>query len=107
MRWSPTPGLDPRARQSGQFVGQRKRSKRGPGALRHALYLAALVATRYAPEWHRRYQRLLDRGRSKKEAFTILSRALLKVIYHLLRTGARSDAARLQPRPASSPAGGA
>jgi transposase len=100
-------GLDPRTRQSGQFVGQRKLSKRGPGALRHALYLATLVATRYAPEWHARYQRLLDRGRSKKEALTILSRALLKVIYHLLRTGERYDAARLQPVPASSPAGGA
>ena len=100
-------GLDPRTRQSGQFVGQRKLSKRGPGALRHALYLAALVATRYAPEWHARYQRLLDRGRSKKEALTILSRALLKVIYHVLRTGARYDPARLQPRPAASPAGGA
>ena len=32
-------GLDPRTRQSGQFVGQQKLSKRGPGALRHALYL--------------------------------------------------------------------
>ena len=100
-------GLDPRTRQSGMFVGQRKLSKRGPGALRHALYLAALVATRYAPEWHARYQRLLDRGRSKKEALTILSRALLKVIFHLLRTGARYDPARLRPLPASSPAGGA
>ena len=100
-------GLDPRTRQSGMFVGQPKLSKRGPGALRHALYLATLVATRYAPEWHGRYQRLLDRGRSKKEALTILSRALLKVIYHVLRTGARYDPARLQPLPASSPAGGA
>jgi transposase len=100
-------GLDPRTRQSGTFVGQQKLSKRGPGALRHALYLAALVATRYAAEWHARYQRLLARGRSKKEALTILSRALLRVIYHLLRTGARYDAARLQPRLSSSPAGGA
>jgi transposase len=100
-------GLDPRTRQSGKFVGQQKLSKRGPGALRHALYLAALVATRYAAEWRARYHRLLDRGRAKKEALTILSRALLKVIYQLLRSGARYDAARLQPRLTSSPAGGA
>lgn len=33
----------------------------------------------------------LARGRAKKEALTILSRSLLKVIYHLLRTGASSD----------------
>jgi transposase len=84
-------GLDPRTRQSGAFMGQKQLSKRGPGALRHALYLAAFVATRCAPEWHARYQRLLDRGRAKKEAYTILARALLRVIYHLLRTGEAYD----------------
>jgi transposase len=80
-----------RAHQSGAFVGQKHLSKRGPGALRHALYLAAFVAARCAPEWQVRYQRLLDRGRAKKEAFTILARAMLRVIYHLLRTGDRYD----------------
>ena len=91
-------GLEPRTRQSGAFVGQRKLSKRGPGALRHALYLAALVATRYRAEWRDRYQRLLGRGRAKKEALTILSRALLKTVYHLLVTGAAYDPVRLKPR---------
>ncbi len=91
-------GLEPRTRQSGAFVGQAKLSKRGPGALRHALYLATLVAVRYRDEWRDRYQRLLDRGRAKKEALTILSRALLKVIYHLLITGEAYDPARLKPR---------
>lgn len=37
-------GLDPRTRQSGAFAGQKHLSKRGPGALRHALYLAAFIA---------------------------------------------------------------
>jgi transposase len=88
-------GLEPRVRQSGAFVGQSKVSKRGPGALRHALYLAVVVAARCRPEWRTRYQRLLDRGRARKEALAILSRALLKVLYHLLRTGAPYDPARL------------
>jgi len=92
-------GLDPRTCQSGAFVGQKHLSKRGPGALRHALYLAALVATRCAPEWRLRYQRFLDRGRSKKEALTILSRALLRVIYHLLRTGEAYEPTLLNPSP--------
>jgi transposase len=82
-------GLDPRTHESGRFAGQKRLSKRGPGALRHALYLVALVAAR--PEWRERYRRLLDRGRAKKEALTILSRSVLKVIYHLLRTGASYD----------------
>jgi transposase len=30
-------GLDPRTRQSAVFMGQKQLSKRGPGALRHAL----------------------------------------------------------------------
>ena len=91
-------GLEPRVRQSGAFVGQAKLSKRGPGALRHALYLATLVAVRYRDEWRERYQRLLDRGRAKKEALTILSRALLRVIYHLLSTGEAYDPAHLKSR---------
>ncbi len=96
-------GLDPRTRHSGAFSGQKRLSKRGPGALRHALYLAAFVAARCAPEWRTRYQRLLDRGRAKKEAYTILARALLRVIYHLLRTGDAYDPTLLN-RQAPAPA---
>lgn len=93
-------GLDPRTHQSGAFVGQKHLSKRGPGAWRHALYLATLNAVRNRPEWRDRYQRLLDRGRSKKEALTILSRAYLKVVYHVLRTGVSYDPLALTaPKP--------
>jgi len=99
-------GLDPRTHQSGAFVGQQRLSKRGPGARRHALYLAAFVAARCAPEWRVRSHRLLARGRAKKEAFNLLARALLRVIYHLLRTGEAYDPARLNPPPAPAPAAG-
>jgi transposase len=92
-------GLDPRTRQSGAFVGQKHLSKRGPGALRHVLYLATLNAVRNRSEWRDRYQRLLDRGRAKKEALTILSRALLRVAYHVLRTGTVYDSSFLQSSP--------
>lgn len=86
-------GLEPRTHDSGRLAGQKHLSKRGPGALRHALYLATLVAVRFRAEWRARYQRLLTRGCAKKEALTILSRGLLKVIYHLLRTGTAYDPA--------------
>jgi transposase len=88
-------GLEPRTHESGRYAGQKRLSKQGPGALRHALYMATLVAVRFRPEWQARYQRLLDRGRAKKEALTILSRKLLKIIYHLLRTGTSYDPACL------------
>jgi transposase len=94
-------GRDPRTRQSGAFLGQQQLSKRGPGALRHALYLAAFVAARCVPAWRARYERLLARGRAKQEAYTILARALLRVIFHLLRTGEPYDPALLNQ---SSPA---
>jgi transposase len=97
-------GLDPRTRQSGAFVGQKRLSKRGPGALRHALYLATVNAVRNYAEWRERYQRLLDRGRAKKEALTILSRSLLRVAYHLLRTGTIYDPSMLQPSPVQATA---
>lgn len=90
-------GLDPRTHQSGAFGGQKHRSTRGPGALRHARALAAFVAARGAPQWRLRYQRLLDRGRAKKEVFNILAHALLRVIYHLVRTRAPYAPALLNP----------
>ena len=88
-------GLEPRTHDSGRYAGQKRLSKRGPGALRHALYLAVLVAARVRAEWRTRYQRLLARGWAKKEAMTILSRSMLKVIYHLLRTRDSYDPARV------------
>lgn len=88
-------GLDPRTAQSGLHQGQRRISKRGPGALRYALYLATVVAVRVRPEWRCRYDRLQARGRKKKEALVILSRALLKVVFHLLRAGEPYDATRI------------
>jgi hypothetical protein len=65
--------------------------------------LAALVAARCAPEWRIRDQRWRARGRAKQEAYTILARALLRVIYHLLRTGEAYDPVLLN-RQASVPA---
>lgn len=99
-------GLEPRTHESGRFAGQRRLSKRGPGALRQALYRATLVAVRLRPEWQAPYQRLLDRGRAKKEALTILSRRRLKVkvIYQLLRTGASYAPACLSPAPTAGQA---
>jgi len=94
-------GLEPRTHESGRYAGQKRLSKRGPGALRHALYLATVVAVRFAPEWRGRYQRLLDRGRAKKEALTILSRVLLKVIFHLLQTGTSYDPTSLNATPST------
>jgi transposase len=96
-------GREPRTHDSGRWAGQRHLSKRGPGALRQALYMATLVAVRVRPEWRARSARLLDRGRAKTEALTILSRKLRTVIDHLLRTGASYDPAYINPAPPAGP----
>lgn len=88
-------GLEPRTYQSGTYSSQRRLSKRGPGGLRHALYLATVVAVRVGPEWRSRYARLVARGRPKKEALVILSRALLKVLFQLVRSGHAYDPTRV------------
>lgn len=89
-------GLDPCTSQSGLHQGQRHISKRGPGALRHSLYLATVVAVRVRPEWRSRYVRLQERGRKKKEALVILSRAFLKVVLHLLCAGEAYEATQIE-----------
>ena len=93
----PGPAHAPERRLRGPEAPLQARTRR---AAPRALYLAACVAARCAPEWRVRSQRLRDRGRAKKEAFTILARALLRVIYHLLRTGDAYDPARLNQPPA-------
>jgi transposase len=87
-------GLEPRTRQSGTRMGQKLlvlswawRAAAMPSRF------SVVVAVRCRAEWRERYQRRLSRGRAKKEAFTILSRSRLTIIYHLLRTGTSYDPA--------------
>src|SRR5262249_52506025 len=85
--------LEPRTHGRGRTAGQRRLSQRGPGAVRHALSRATLVAVRCRPEGCAHYQRLLDRGRAKKAALTICARKVLTVLSPLLRTGVSYDPA--------------
>jgi transposase len=99
-------GLDPRTCQSGAFVGQKHLSKRCPSAapVRYA------TPSIWQPSWPAGARpsgacatsaSSTRAAGSKKEAFTILSRALLRVISHLLRTGEAYDPTLLnQPAPA-------
>ncbi len=88
-------GWEPRVHASGRYAGPRHRSKHGPGARRHAVSRATLVAVRCRPAWRAGYPRRLDRGRAKQEALAIRARTLLTVLSHLLRTGASYDPTRI------------
>jgi transposase len=79
-------GLAPVARDSGRWKG--KRSIRGGRAtLRQALYMPALVATRFNPDLKRKYQALVAAGKPAKVAITAIMRKLLLLANALLRDG--------------------
>jgi transposase len=78
----------PLNRDSGTWRGQRTIHS-GRGAVRAALYMAALVATRCNPVIKAFYQRLLAAGKPKKVALVACMRKLLTILNHMVRTGQR------------------
>jgi transposase len=72
-------GVAPFNRDSGTLRGKRK-VWGGRGQVRAALYMAALVATRYNPVLRNFYQRLCAVGKPKKLALTACMRKLLTIL---------------------------
>jgi transposase len=81
-------GLAPFNVDSGKFAG-RRRIWGGRASVRSALYMAALVATRWNPVIRDFYQRLLRVGKPKKVALIACARKLLVLLNALLRDQAR------------------
>lgn len=77
-------GVAPFNRDSGQFRGQRHIAG-GRRNVRSALYMAALVASRFNPVLKALYQRLIARGKAKKLALTVLMRKLIVLANLLLK----------------------
>ena len=77
-------GVAPMNRDSGQWRGQR-RIQGGRPAVRRALYMAALVASRHNPVIRDFYQRLLQAGKPAKVALTACMRKLLIILNAMLK----------------------
>jgi transposase len=77
-------GLAPMTRQSGQWRGKAF-IQGGRKFLRDALYMPALVATRYNPDLRRRYQAMISQGRPAKVPLTALMRNLIELANTLKR----------------------
>ena len=98
-QWVAHAGLDPRPHTSGTSVHKRPRiSKVGNAHIRRALYMPALVAAHRDPHLHAFYQRLLARGKAKRQALTAVMRKLLHAIYGLYKHQAYYNGARLCPQ---------
>jgi hypothetical protein len=100
-------GLDVRVRESGKWRGQRKVSKRGSGAVRRALYLAAVhCLTLPTSAFAAYYRHLMAQGLTKMSALMAVMRKMLTVAYRLLKSGGRYDPAKVwaapQPQPATT-----
>jgi transposase len=95
-QWVAYAGLDPREYSSGSSVRKPARiSKVGNRHLRRALYMPALVASRYQPQLREFYQRLQQRGKNKRQALLAVARKLLHAIYGMFRCQQPFDGARL------------
>ena len=77
-------GVAPFNRDSGTLRGKRT-IWGGRANVRAALYMAALVASRYNPTLSRFYQRLLQAGKPKKVALTAVMRKLLTILNAIIR----------------------
>ncbi len=78
-------GVAPLNRDSGTMRGRRT-IWGGRAAVRSALYMAALVASRYNPVLKAYYQRLVAAGKAKKLAIIAVLRKLLVTLNAMLRT---------------------
>lgn len=77
-------GLAPHVRQSGKWKGKSTVGGGGHAALRQALYMAALAASRFNPHLHAFYTRLLERGKLEKVALCAVARKLLHLAWALV-----------------------
>jgi transposase len=85
-------GLDVTVRQSGTWRGQRKVSKRGSGAVRRILYMAAVHGlSQEGSAFRGYYAHLVERGVAKMSALMAVMRKMLGVAYRLLRDGSGYD----------------
>lgn len=77
-------GVAPFNQDSGTIKGKR-RIWGGRTSVRHALYMAALVGTRYNPVIKAFYTRLLQKGKAKKVALVACMRKLLTILNSVIR----------------------
>ena len=95
-QWVAYAGLDPREHTSGSSVAQKPRiSAKGNSNLRRALYMPAVVASRREPHLKAFYERLLGRGKSKRQAQVAVMRKLLHGIFGMFKHDQPFDGSKL------------
>jgi transposase len=80
-------GNDPRLRESGQWKGHTKMSKRGVEMLRTAFFQCAFSASQHDPELRAYYQHKRAQGKKHEIALSHLMRTLTRRLVAVLRSG--------------------
>lgn len=75
-------GFDPRANDSGNKVGRRRLSKRGPGELRRLLFNAAMAAIK-SKVWKPIYEHYRTRGWSTTATLVIIARKIARAAWSI------------------------
>lgn len=80
-------GLDPKLKESGQYKGKAKMSKRGSPYLRRATHQAAFSAVHVAkdPMFVNIYQKHINKGKHSYVALSHVQRKMLRVVYSLIK----------------------
>lgn len=88
-------GLDISVRQSGQWVGRSKLTKRGNSHLRKLLWQVAWGLKTHDPVFQAYYQRLREAGRSYKESLVIIARKFLHILFAMMKYHQDYDPSKL------------
>ncbi len=98
-QWVAHSGLDPQHRSSGTSVHPPSRiSRRGNRHLRLALYMPALVASRFDPHMKAFYEQLKARHKASLQALVALQRKMLHAIYGSFKSNTPYNGAKLFPQ---------
>lgn len=84
-------GLDPRIRESGQWIGKTRITKSGDPMLRKALYMPAMSAWRHNPAIRAFCERLKANGKNGKAVVCAAMRKLIHIAFAVLKSGKPFD----------------
>jgi transposase len=87
-------GFDPRPMDSGQKIGRRRLSKRGPAEWRRLLFNAAMSASR-TKVWKQHYEHERAKGLSRTAALVVLARKLVRVAFGLFKSQSTFDPSKV------------
>lgn len=103
--WVAYAGLDVSVRQSGEWRGRSRLTKRGSATLRRRLFCCAWGAVRHDAAFRAAYDGLRESGRSYVEALVIVARKLVRILFEIASGRSESyDASLAWParKPASA-----